>query len=199
MSQSNTLYGIAPEQYGVRKAKSSHIKSLNTRLFYNLIRQKRIPATNICVDMISNYDLVVYNIAYLSLQRVDVTKEPILCTFTTLQNMSYSVRTDFGGSKSTYGVDTWYVPLNPPPQEIVQGNGSAPTIQAILITPLLNCLRKVGHSTAYKRFVSWDTTKLVGYCLVDNFTVVQVATSPNSPTEYTVKMSQEGRNIFAGA
>ena len=68
---------------------------------------KKIPATSIFADLVSNYDLVVHSIADLSLQRVDVLKEYILCAFTTLQNMSHSVRTAFGDSKSTYGGDTW--------------------------------------------------------------------------------------------
>ena len=73
----------------------------NTRLFYELIRQNKFPETSIFADLVSNYDLVVHSIAYLSLQRVDVSKESILCTFTTIQNMNHSVRTVFGDSKKT--------------------------------------------------------------------------------------------------
>ena len=115
MSQAKTLDGLAPEQYGSWKAKAAEIQEINTRLFYDLIRQKIIPATSMFANLVSNYDLVVHSIASLSLQRVGVPKEPILCTFTTLQNMSHSVRTSFGYSKSTYGGETWELPLNPPP------------------------------------------------------------------------------------
>ena len=111
MIQDETLDGISPEQYGSRKAKDANTQALNTRLFYDLIRQKRIPATSISADLVSKYDLVVHSIASLSPQRVDTPKEPILCTFTMLQNMYHAVRTDFGDSKPAYGGDTWAVPL----------------------------------------------------------------------------------------
>ena len=59
MSQAEILDGIAREQYGSRKAKAADIQALKTRLFYDLIRQKRIPATSIFNNLASNYDLVV--------------------------------------------------------------------------------------------------------------------------------------------
>ena len=99
MSQAEALDWIAPEQYGSRKEKSADIQAPNTRLFYDLIRQKRILVTSIFADLVSNYDLVVHSTASLYLQRVDVPKDPILCPFTTLQNMYHAVRTDFGDSK----------------------------------------------------------------------------------------------------
>ena len=106
MIQSESIDGIAPEWYGTQKAKATDIQALNTRLFYDLIRQKRIPATSIFSDLVSNDDLVVHIIAYLSLKIVNISKELILCTFTTLQKMTHSVRTPSGDSKSTYGGDT---------------------------------------------------------------------------------------------
>ena len=99
MSQAEILDGIAPLKYGIRKAKSADIQALNTRLFYDLIRQEIIPARSIFADIISNYDLVVHSITLLPLQRVNAPKEPIICNFTTVQNMTHSVRTDFGVSK----------------------------------------------------------------------------------------------------
>ena len=168
MSQSVTLYGIVPEQYGTRKAKSVDIQALNTILLYDLIQQKRISATSIFADLVSNYELVVHSITPLSLQRVDVPKYPIICTLTTLQNMSHSVRTAFGDSKYNYGGDTWEVPLKPPPQGMGEGNGSSPAIWAIFSTPLLNCLRKAGHGAAFKCSISGLKTNLVGYCFIDD-------------------------------
>ena len=105
-SRAETLDVIAPEQYGICKAKASEIQYLNTRLLYDFIRQNRIPETCIFAYLVSNYDLVIHRIASLSFQRVDVPKDLILCTFTTLQNMSHTVRTAFVDSKSTYGGDT---------------------------------------------------------------------------------------------
>ena len=113
--------------------------------------------------------------------------------------MTHSVRTAFGDSNTTYGGDTWAVPLNPPPQFLVQVNGAALDIWEIVSTLLLNCLRKSGHGAAFKCCISGDTTRLVGYCFVNNSTIVQMDPFPNTPTEDTVKLSQEGLNIFAGS
>ena len=35
--QAETIYRIAPEQYGISKEKAAEIQALNTRIFYNLI------------------------------------------------------------------------------------------------------------------------------------------------------------------
>ena len=89
MSKSENLYGLSPEQYYIQKAKVADIQDLNTRLFYYLIIKKRIPATIIFADLLYNYDLVVYSIASLSLKIFNAPKETIICTFTTLQNMTH--------------------------------------------------------------------------------------------------------------
>ena len=46
MNTAEELNTLTPEQYGIRKAKASNIQSLNTRLFYDLTRLKRIPVTH---------------------------------------------------------------------------------------------------------------------------------------------------------
>ena len=84
MSQSESLDGLTPKQYGIWKEKAADIQELNTRLFYDLIRKKIIPATSIFTDLVSNYDLVVDSIDSLSIHRVYVSKEPILCTVSSL-------------------------------------------------------------------------------------------------------------------
>ena len=89
MRQAEELEGIYPEQYRIRESKAADTQALNTRLFYDYIRIQRIPSTRIFADLISNYDLVVHNIASLSLQIINPPKEPIMCTLTTLQDMNH--------------------------------------------------------------------------------------------------------------
>ena len=83
------INGLAPEQYGSRKAKAEDIQALITRLFYDLIRKQRIPDTSIFADLLSNYDLGVHSINSLSLQIFWVPKGPIICNLTNLQNMNH--------------------------------------------------------------------------------------------------------------
>ena len=68
MRKAENLEGLSPKQYGSQKSKASDIQALNTRLFYDLFRQKRTSVTSTFVDLVSNYDLVFHSIAYISLQ-----------------------------------------------------------------------------------------------------------------------------------
>ena len=109
------MEGLSLEQYGIRASKSADIQALNTRLFYYIVLLKCTPATSVFAEIISNYDLVLHRIAFLALQRVNFSKETILCTLTTLQYMVHSVRTSFGDSPTSYGRNIWAIPMTPPP------------------------------------------------------------------------------------
>jgi len=126
MRRAERCGGVAREQFGSRKRKSADLQALNTRLFYDHILLQRTPATSVFIDLVSNYDLVTHSIASLALQRVGTPKAPILCTFTTLQDMVHVVRMAYGDSINTYGGNLWVVKLKPPPQGLGQGNGAAP-------------------------------------------------------------------------
>ena len=90
-SKSEYLYGIAPKQYGSRKAKADDIQSLKTRLLYDLIRQKRLSHKSTFADLISNYDLLVHIISFLSLQIVDLSKKPISIIRIAISNLSIAI------------------------------------------------------------------------------------------------------------
>eukprot|EP00957_Ditylum_brightwellii_P029445 2225480-Ditylum_brightwellii.AAC.1 len=70
MRRAETCDDMAPEQFGSRRQKSANLQALNTRLYYDHILLKRVPATSVFIDLAFSYDLVVPNIAALALQRV---------------------------------------------------------------------------------------------------------------------------------
>ena len=113
--------------------------------------------------------------------------------------MVHLVRTAFGYSSYTYRGDLWAIPLKPPPHVLGQGNGASPTIWDIVSSPLLNCLREAGHGAVFRCSTSQDSFHIVGYYFVDDSTIIQVAPSPDTPLENTVKLAQKGLNLFAGA
>ena len=96
MKTAKYLEALAPEQYGIRKAKAVDIQALNTRLFYDITILKRIPATSTFTDLVSIYDFVVHMITSIRMQRANMPTEMIMCTFTTLQNMEHPARKSFG-------------------------------------------------------------------------------------------------------
>jgi hypothetical protein len=198
MKRAESCGGIAPEQYGSRRQKSADLQALNTRLYYDHILLRRIPATSVFIDLVSNYDLVVHNIASLALQRVGMPKAPILCTFATLQDMVHSVRTAYGDSLQTYGGDLWVIKIKPPPQGLGQGNGTAHCTWALVSTPLLNATRDKGFGAVFKCSISKNSFKLVAYCFVDDSTVVQMAPSPDTPTNELVAITQNEIDLYAG-
>ena len=104
----------------------------------------------IFADLVSNYDLLDHIVDSLSHQIVNVPKETIICTFTNLQNITHLVRTAFEDYKSTYGGDTWFLPLNHPPQGLGKGNGADPYIWDIVSKNILNCPRESGHGEVLK-------------------------------------------------
>ena len=74
-------------QYRSIKSKAVGIHAMKTRIFYDPTRLKRVPVTSTFVGIVSNHNLVIHSIASLSMQRANISKEPIRCTFTTLQNL----------------------------------------------------------------------------------------------------------------
>ena len=199
VNQVEEIEGIVHEHYGSRKSKASDVQAINNFLLYNLVRQKKFTSTSVFAGIISNYELVVQSIDYIALQRVDVPKEPIHFIFITIQNIAHSVRTAFGESANIYRGGIWAIPLKPPPQGLGQVNGAAPKMWAIVRSPLLNFLGEAGHGAVFKCRISRDYLHLVWYCFVDDSTIIQVAPTPDTPLTDTVKLAQNGLNIFAGA
>ena len=158
--------------------------------------EEKVTAKRIFADLISNYDLVMHSIVSLYLQRVNVPKEPTHFTFTNFQNMVHLFRTDFGESTNTYGGEIWEIPLKTPPQGLGQGNRASPEIWAVVISTLLNCFREAGHGAPFKFSILRYSFNLEGYYFVDDSTIVQVVSTPDTPQEERVKRAQKGLNIF---
>ena len=106
---------------------------------------------------------------------------------------------DFGNSELIYGWEKWDVPIKHPPQGLVQGNGLDPTIWSIMINPIINCLRDTGHGESFKLCLPGYTLKLVGYCFVEDSTIIQVVSSPTYSKEDKLRAAQRGLDIFEGA
>lgn len=191
--------GIAREQYGSRKGHMPAEQSLNKRLTFDLLRCERRSAVDSAVDLRSNYDLVAHATASISLQRQGLPEPPIVCMFTTLQNMEHYIRTAYGISDATFGGDgLWAFPYDHPPQGLNQGNGAGPAIWAVVSTPVLNMLRSKGYGAAFKLALSGGTLQLVGYAFVDDSDIIQTAESWDSPMTNVCEKAQEALDLFVG-
>ena len=128
------LRAIAKEQYGSRSQLTAIDQSLNKRLTYDIIRQKKRPGALCSNDAKSCYDRIVHSVASLAMQRVGAPVEPIICMFTSIQNLQHRIRTVFGDSEVGFSGAVYVVPI----QGVGQGNGAGPQIWAVVSTPVLN-------------------------------------------------------------
>jgi len=111
MAHSEKYNLIAKEQYGSRKRKLAIMHAVNKVLSFNIICQYKILAALCCHDAKSCYDWMVHAVTSLAMQSKGVQEPPLVCMFTTLQNLNHTIQTAFGDSESTYGSDCWVVPL----------------------------------------------------------------------------------------
>ena len=113
--------------------------------------------------------------------------------------MIHNVRTEFGNLNHHYGGDAWAVTLITPPQGLGQGKKSSPKIWAIVSSPVLKYLWNSGHGYYFKLCISGKSISLVGYCFVDDLTIIQVSTDQLTTTVEITRSDQAGIDIFVGS
>jgi hypothetical protein len=154
---------IAPGQFGSRKHNRAITHCINKRITFDHMRQLRHPGALYASDLKSCYDRVVHAIASLPMMRVSMPSNPIICMFTTIQDLDHHIQPIYGDSKKSFGGNLWLVPC----QGLGQGNGVGPQIWAVVTTPVLNYLRSEGYGVAFKTSISGeDLIRFVGYAFV---------------------------------
>ena len=158
MYHAEDLNQFPDEQAGSRKRMRAIIQGLNKTLTFDLIRQRRKPAALCSNDAQACYDQIAHTAASLAMQSIGgLPAPPLICMFTTLQNLENSVRTAYGDSSNTYGGAIWLVPM----QGIGQGNGIGPATWAVASTPLLKILKKEGHGLCYHTALTNDKIQIL--------------------------------------
>ena len=130
---------------------------------YDIIRQKKHPGAWCSNDAKSCYDRIVHSVASLAMQRVGAPVEPIICMFTTIQNLQHWIRTVYGDSEINFSGALYAVPF----QGIGQGNGASPQIWAVVSTPIFDMLRGMGYGAYLKAAISGERLQFVGFAIVD--------------------------------
>eukprot|EP00957_Ditylum_brightwellii_P210042 15364506-Ditylum_brightwellii.AAC.1 len=83
-----------------------------------------------------------------------------------------------------------------PPQGLGRGNGAASSTWALVSTPTINVLRELGYGVAHKFVISKEQFKSDGYLFVNDFTLTQIAPSPDTFTEEMTKVAQKGLDTY---
>ena len=189
MERAEDNRGLADEQYGSRKKRSSIVAALNKRLSYDVLRQKRMTGAVCSNDAKSCYDRIVRSIASLSMQRLGAPKNAIKSMLTTLKIARHHIKTAYGILKTSYGPDD-----NEFLQGIGQGNGCGPAIWAAISSPLLKFMNEQGWGAKFKSPISKNNMNLVGFAFVDDTDLIHTdaeVTSRSSETAQQVRKAME--------
>ena len=174
----------APEQYGSRKNHQAIDHRLNKTLTFDQFRFQCTPAASCSHDAKSCYDRIVHSIANICMQRCGAPEVPIVCMFTTIQNLEHHVRTIYGDSTVSQGGTLWVLPVS----GVGQGNGAGPSIWAVVSSPVLDMMRSMGFGAIFKTAMSGDKIQFVGYAFVDDKDTVQTGFQGDSIAEVIRKM-----------
>jgi hypothetical protein len=120
-----------------------------------------------------------------------VPKSAIICVFTTLQNLSHTVRT-----ADTYGGSFWVVSVNngPSPMHgIMQGNGKGPALWTVISSPVLVLmLHTDGFGTIFKLAITGDESHFVGFSFVNDIDQIKMVREAEKEAEAVVEKMQGG-------
>jgi hypothetical protein len=171
MYTAEDLKAIAQEQFWSRTDHTTIYQSLNKWLTYNINRQKKRPGAVRSNDAKSCYNQIVHSVASLTMQRVGTPVEPIVCMFTTIQNLRHRRRTVYGDSSIGFSGRLYTVPI----QGVGQDNRAGPQIWAVVGTPIFDMFQAMGYGAHFEAFISHDRLHFVGFTIVDDTDLVQTS------------------------
>ena len=156
--------------------------------------QKRSPTAVIAVDLVSCYDQIIHAVAAICLRRLGHQRGPVVCRFSTVQQLNVNVRTAFGDSTLTNNSDLWVLPVDRTPQGALQGSTDGPVLWAIVSSPVIEYLRSLGCGVAYRCSLSGDKIKYVACAFVDDATHFQ--NSPTNDVDDVIQRAQANHTIL---
>ena len=194
MHTAEDLQLLAIEQGGSRKGHGADDSALNKVLTFDIARQRKQPLALCSNDAVACYDRIVHSVASLAMQRVGVPLEPLVCMFTTIQNLEHHIRTIYGDSDLNFSGKLWVLPI----QGIVQGNGAASQVWAIVSTPVLNIMRAEGYGVCFHTALTATEIHFVGYAFVDDTDLVQSKISSADSVHSLAAEMQSAVNLWEG-
>jgi hypothetical protein len=129
------------------------------------------------LDAVSCYDRISPPIASLCLQRQGTPPSVISVMFTTLDEMRHYIRTAAGDSDQYYSKSTHNKKLH----GILQGNGAGPMIWAMVSTPILERMRKLGFGVPIIHPLTNAAFQVTAFSFVDDSDFPQLLSNSFSP------------------
>ncbi len=156
-------YKLVPEEIYSERNHLADNGTLAKVLFYNIVRQTKLPAGISAVNADNYYDWICHPIASMVFQSLGVPKPAIVSMLSTIQDMKFYLRTGFGDSKdyagATGGVKT---------QGLCQGNGAAPAGWTVTSIAMIQAHKRKGHGVRLTCPITKKEMHLVGMLFVDD-------------------------------
>jgi hypothetical protein len=149
-------------------------------LFYDIVRQTRLPAGISAVDADNCYDRIAHPIASLVFQALGVNKEACESIFTTIQDMKFFLRTGYGDSKE-YASATGEIKT----QGMCQGNGAAPAGWTVDSIVMISAHKQKGHGLHLRSPITNKRIHLAGTLFVDDTDVEHLDLNKTETREET--------------
>ena len=169
MMQNVRKHNFMPEEIYSEKNRMADDGSLAKVLFYDIVRQTRLPAGLASVDASNCYDSIAHAIASLVFQSFGVSEEAVTSMLEAIQEMKFYLRTAFGDSKTCAGSE-----IQVKTQGLCQGNGASPAGWAVISITILNAHKKKGHGAQIVCPISNLKGHLAAILYVDDADVVHL-------------------------
>ena len=114
--------------------------------------------------------------------------------FTTIQEMSHTIKTAFGILSQSYSSQ----PNRPPLQGLIQGHGAAPTGWGVTSTPIIHAVRKAGFGFQLHTAITRRHHTIACTAFVDDTDLWLTSPTPTSTIHQTVRKAQSMLDLWNG-
>ena len=156
-------YNLIPEEIYSERNRLADDGTLAKVLFYDIVRQTRLPAAMGAVDADNCYDRIAHPIASMVFQALGVPKEAVTSMLSTIQDMKFFLRTGFGDSTAYAGSSD-----GKKTQGLCQGNGAASAGWTVTSITMIQAHKRKGHGVHLHCPITGTPLHLVGTLFVDD-------------------------------
>jgi hypothetical protein len=108
--------------------------------------------------------------------------------------MEHHICTVFGDSKGSYGNNQTL----PPPQGILQGNGTGPAGWSTISAVIIKAMQDQGYGYSSWSLIWQKAMTLVCFTIVDDTDLTHAPTDQSIPTQQVIQQAQEALSLWEG-
>jgi hypothetical protein len=162
-------YGLMDDEIFSEQGRTAEDGALSKVLFYDIVRQFRLPAAISSVDAANCYDSIAHAIASLIFQAMGVPLEGVEAMLEAIHDMKYFLHTAYGDSTNFANskIEVKY-------QGLCQGNGAAPAGWAVISITVVRAHKKKGHGATFVCPISKLKFVLAAVLFVDDCDLIHI-------------------------